>query len=45
MKGEIQQNMVRLSEREGKLEDLDRKVNKFKFFKEIWFEFLKLKLG
>ena len=26
MKGELQSNMVRLVEREGKLEDLDRKV-------------------
>ena len=26
----MQANMVRLSEREGKLEDLDRKVNSFK---------------
>ena len=37
VKDELKLNMVRLSEREGKLEDLEDKVN---FIKEnyIWFE-------
>ena len=37
MKGELRMNMVRLVEREGKLEDLDRKV-----LNEIWFPFYNL---
>ena len=40
MKDELKLNMVRLSEREGKLEDLEDKVETFNFIKEnyIWFK-------
>ena len=40
MKDELKLNMVRLSEREVKLEDLEDKVETFNFIKEnyIWFE-------
>ena len=40
VKDELKLNMVRLSEREGKLEDLEDKVETFNFIKEnyIWFK-------
>ena len=40
VKDELKLNMVRLSEREGKLEDLEDKVETLNFIKKnyIWFE-------
>ena len=37
MKDELKLNMVRLSEREGKLEDLEDKVETLNFIKKITF--------